>query len=135
VKLVVVRARAPRTRWADEAVADYGRRIQRYLPFEERLGEPRPERRDRLVVLDPRGRDLSSEGWAELVERATLDGVRELVFALGGADGHPAGLCEAAHSVVRLGPMVMNHAVARVVVVEQLYRACAIRAGSPYHHG
>ena len=121
--------------WADDAAADYARRIQRYLPFEERVGEPKVERRDRLVALDPGGRDLSSEGWAELVERAAMDGVRELVFALGGADGHGAGVCEAAHSVVRLGPITMNHAVARVVVVEQLYRACAIRAGSPYHHG
>ena len=56
-------------------------------------------------------------------------------FALGGAYGHAPIVREKARTVLSLSSMVLNHAVARVVLVEQIYRACTIRAGEPYHHG
>lgn len=143
MKLLVVRGRAPKTAWADEAAVDYGRRIQRYFPFEEVM--PRAEgseavvglvgERGWLVALDERGEDAPSEELARWIEQAAGAGRTRLVFAIGGAGGHPPEVRGAAWRVLRLSAMVLNHAVARVVLLEQLYRACTIRAGEPYHRG
>lgn len=88
-----------------------------------------------LIALDERGVDLDSLGFSRLLTDAADQGVTTLVYALGGAYGHAASVREQARRVVRLSPLVMNHAVARVVLYEQIYRACTIRAGEPYHHG
>ena len=138
--------RGSRTPWADAAAEEYGRRIGRYFPFEEKLlkaddAATAAERlfalvptRGRLVVFDERGQDRDSLAFARLVERAADDGVTALVFAIGGAYGHAPEVRARADQVVRLSALVLNHAVARVVALEQLYRACTIRAGEPYHH-
>jgi len=146
VKLVLRSVRAGRTPWADEACAEYLGRTRRYFPCEEAIepaGPPEEEgtrllaavpARGRLVVLDERGDDLSSEAFAELFEAAAREGTTHLVYAIGGAYGHTQGVRDRAWRVVRLSPMVLNHAVARVLLAEQVYRACTIRAGEPYHH-
>lgn len=138
--------RGSRTPWADAAAEEYGRRIGRYFPFEEKQlkaddATTAAERlfalvptRGRLVVFDERGQDRDSLAFARLVERAADDGVTALVFAIGGAYGHAPEVRARADQVVRLSALVLNHAVARVVALEQLYRACTIRAGEPYHH-
>ncbi len=146
MKLVVTAVRTGRVGWADEACADWGRRIDRHFRFEDRAIRPStPEGeaealfalvppRGRLVALDERGEDLTSPNLAALLERCAQDGVTSVVFAVGGAYGHAPVVRERAWRTVRLSAMVLAHAVARVVLVEQLYRACAIRAGEPYHH-
>lgn len=138
--------RASRTPWADAAAEEYGRRMVRYLPFEEKVlkAETAEEaasrtlalvpKRGRLIALDERGEDRDSLGFAAILEGAARDATTALVFALGGPYGHAPSLRAQAHLVLRLSPLVLNHAVARVVVMEQLYRACTIRAGEPYHH-
>jgi 23S rRNA (pseudouridine1915-N3)-methyltransferase len=87
-----------------------------------------------LAALDERGRDLSSPEFAEYLRR-TAEGARELAFVIGGADGLDAGLRERAATVVAFGRMVWPHALARVMLAEQLYRAASILAGTPYHRG
>ena len=146
MKIRVVLARGGGSPWALDACKDYGRRIGRYFPFEERefaAGAAREDAvrvrkevpaRGRLVVLDERGVDLTSPGLAELLERCALDSVPSVVFAIGGPSGHDEGLRAEAWRTIRLSAMVLNHAVARVVLYEQIYRACTIRAGEPYHH-
>lgn len=146
MKLVVSAVRSGRVPWADEACADWGRRIQRHFPFEDRAIRPSTAAgeaeallalvppRGRLVVLDERGEDLTSPQLAQLLERCAQDAVTSLVFAIGGAYGHAPVVRERAWKTVRLSTMVLAHAVARVVLVEQVYRACTIRAGEPYHH-
>jgi 23S rRNA (pseudouridine1915-N3)-methyltransferase len=61
-------------------------------------------------------------------------GVQRLVFAIGGPYGHAPALREKAHRVLSLSPMVLNHELARVVLVEQLYRAHSLLFGGKYHH-
>lgn len=136
MRLVVSTGRGQRAPWADSACAEWGKRIGRWFPFEEtdervltRLGP-----RARLIVLDERGQDLSSEGLAQWIEDAAQQSVTDLVFAIGGPYGHPPEVKERAWKTLRLSSMVLAHAVARVVLVEQIYRACSIRAGTPYHH-
>jgi 23S rRNA (pseudouridine1915-N3)-methyltransferase len=88
-----------------------------------------------VVLLDERGQDLDSPGLARWLEEAARDAVTCLHFAIGGAYGHPPEAQAHVWRQLRLSSLVLNQAVARVVLMEQLYRACTIRAGEPYHHG
>ncbi|GBF94551.1 hypothetical protein Rsub_06666 [Raphidocelis subcapitata] len=89
--------------------------------------------RDRVVALDERGREVSSEDVARLLAAAGDDGV-PLAFCIGGPFGHGPGVLERADDRLRLSKLVLNHSVALAVLVEQLYRGHTILEGSPYHH-
>jgi 23S rRNA (pseudouridine1915-N3)-methyltransferase len=85
------------------------------------------------VALDERGQQLSSDEFAALIARERDGGVPEMVFLIGGADGHDRSLRAAAGHRLSFGPMVWPHMLARVMLAEQIYRAVSILAGSPYH--
>jgi 23S rRNA (pseudouridine1915-N3)-methyltransferase len=89
----------------------------------------------RLLALDAGGEMLTSEAFATLLRRLADGGQRELAFAIGGADGLAEPVRARAASSLSFGPMVWPHMLARVMLTEQLYRAAAILAGSPYHRG
>ncbi len=84
------------------------------------------------VVLDERGQMLSSPALAERLA-GWRDGGRAAAFVIGGADGLAPALCDGADLALSFGPMVWPHALSRVMLAEQLYRAATILAGSPYH--
>ena len=86
-----------------------------------------------VCALDERGRMLSSPEFAGLLGRWRDAGRPAAAFLVGGADGLEAGLRARADAVVSFGPMVWPHMLARVMLAEQLYRAAAILAGTPYH--
>ncbi|MEZ5647832.1 MAG: 23S rRNA (pseudouridine(1915)-N(3))-methyltransferase RlmH [Alphaproteobacteria bacterium] len=87
------------------------------------------------VALDPRGKTFSSEDIANFLRQRQEDGTRDVAFLIGGADG----LTDEALTVARLrlsfGSMIWPHLLARVMLVEQLYRAQQILIGHPYHRG
>lgn len=85
-----------------------------------------------LIVIDERGERLDSRAFATLVDQSRQRG--QVVFALGGAYGHSEETRRAAHRVVRLSDLVLNHEIARVLLYEQLYRAMTLLTGAPYHH-
>ena len=87
----------------------------------------------REVLLDERGRLLSSEEFAALLGRWRDEGVRETRFLIGAADGHGDAAREKADLLLAFGPMTWPHMLARALLVEQLYRATSILAGHPYH--
>lgn len=91
--------------------------------------------RHALVLLDGRGKQLSSEDLARFLgdyqERSSLP----LIFALGAADGFSDASRKAAIMALSLGKMTIAHELARVVLLEQLYRAFTILKGHPYHLG
>lgn len=87
-----------------------------------------------MVLLDERGRDLSSPDLAKLLAQASDQGWPQLVFCIGGPFGHSQEVRARADDQVRLSTMVLNHQVAHVVLLEQLYRAWTILRGEPYHH-
>ncbi len=97
------------------------------------LGE-RQKERNKLVLLDARGKQLSSEELAELLAREQRNAV-PLLFAIGGADGFGDEARQQAGFVLSLGKMTLPHELARVVLVEQLYRAFTILKKHPYHLG
>ncbi|HZU62300.1 MAG TPA: 23S rRNA (pseudouridine(1915)-N(3))-methyltransferase RlmH [Novosphingobium sp.] len=87
----------------------------------------------RRVVLDERGRQISSEELAALLGRWRDEGVRECRFLIGAADGHAQDTRAEADLLLGFGAMTWPHMLARAMLAEQLYRATAILAGHPYH--
>ena len=87
----------------------------------------------REVLLDERGRLLTSEEFAALLGRWRDDGVRETRFLIGAADGHGDAAREKADLLLAFGPMTWPHILARALLMEQLWRATSILAGHPYH--
>lgn len=86
-----------------------------------------------LCVLDERGRGMTSPEFAAVLGGWRDAGRAEAAFVIGGADGVAASLRERADLVLSFGGMVWPHMLARVMLTEQLYRATAILAGTPYH--
>ncbi len=149
VLLTVGRSRAG---WATEAITEWSKRLRRAGGFEEIAVATEPFRgdddavrdaegtrllakvgaRDRLIALDERGDRLDTPAFASLVDKARESG--RVVFAIGGPYGHSAAVRTAAWRTVRLSDLVLNHELARVVLVEQLYRAITLLEGGPYHH-
>lgn len=94
---------------------------------------PAPLAPAREVLLDERGRQLSSEAFAALLSRWRDDGVREARFLIGAADGHGAPARDQADLLIAFGAMTWPHMLARAMLAEQLWRATSIIAGHPYH--
>ena len=86
-----------------------------------------------LAVLDPRGKDHSSEDMAALIGDWQDQGRQTACFAIGGADGHNDLLCDRADRLIAFGRATWPHMLCRAMLAEQLYRASAILAGHPYH--
>lgn len=149
--LIVGKRGAP---WADAGVGVYAKRLRPLGGLEEVHVRPQTYRgdeaavreaegarilkrvgpRDRLVVLDERGDDLDTPGFATLLREARASGAPRVWFAIGGPYGHAPATRSRAWRVVRLSSLVLNHDLARVVLVEQLYRAWTLLEGRPYHH-
>lgn len=87
----------------------------------------------RRIALDERGRTLSSAEFAALLNSWQEQGVAEVAFLIGGADGLDPELMKGAALRLSLSPMTWPHMLARVMLAEQLYRAQSILAGHPYH--
>ncbi|MDE2410732.1 MAG: 23S rRNA (pseudouridine(1915)-N(3))-methyltransferase RlmH [Sphingomonadales bacterium] len=94
---------------------------------------PEPLTPARSVLLDERGKQLSSEDFAALLGRWRDDGVRETRFLIGAADGHGDKARDAADLLIAFGAMTWPHMMARAMLAEQLWRATSILAGHPYH--
>lgn len=86
-----------------------------------------------LVALDRRGKVLDSEAFASQLGRLRDDSVSDVVFLIGGADGHSESLLKRAALVLSFGAMTWPHLLARAMLAEQLYRAQQLLAGHPYH--
>ena len=86
-----------------------------------------------VVALDRRGKALDSAGFAQRLGRWRDDGVAELGFLIGGADGHGEPLLKKASLILSFGAMTWPHLLARAMLAEQIYRAQQMLAGHPYH--
>lgn len=94
---------------------------------------PSPQTSTREVLLDERGKALSSEEFAALLGRWRDDGVREARFLIGAADGHGDEARAGADLLLSFGSLTWPHMLARAMLAEQLWRATSILAGHPYH--
>jgi 23S rRNA (pseudouridine1915-N3)-methyltransferase len=87
----------------------------------------------RRVVLDERGKQLTSSEFARWIDSAQVQGIRETAFIIGGAEGIDPVLVQESHFKLSLGTMTWTHEMARVLLLEQVYRAFTILRNIPYH--
>lgn len=87
----------------------------------------------RLAALDEKGDLTTSRAFAHYIQEAREDAVSTLAFAIGGPDGHGDVLLAQAENRISLGHITLPHALARIILAEQLYRALTILQGHPYH--
>jgi 23S rRNA (pseudouridine1915-N3)-methyltransferase len=145
IRLATVRSRSTKGAPADALVQEYGGRIARFAGFvaagyatEEKLlaGEtPAGRGRRVLVLLDSRGKAMSSDGFATWLRRQREDGAAILAFCIGPPDGWSDAARHRADLLLSLGPMTLPHQLAAAVLAEQIYRAFTIIEGHPYHLG
>ncbi|MGB7843786.1 MAG: 23S rRNA (pseudouridine(1915)-N(3))-methyltransferase RlmH [Salinimicrobium sp.] len=89
---------------------------------------------DFLVLLDENGKQFSSEGFAEYIQKRLNSGMKQLIFVIGGPYGFSEEVYQRANSKVSLSKMTFSHQMVRLFFVEQLYRAFTILKNEPYHH-
>ena len=86
-----------------------------------------------VILLDIKGRETSSEGLARKLDELAVRGVSHVAFVIGGSDGVAESVKQRASERMSFGPITLPHNLARVVLLEQIYRACKINRGEPYH--
>ena len=143
-----------RTGYWKDAAGEYAKRIARFRRLavaEVRDADPslEPARRsavegerllreigpqDLLLAMDERGEEFSSEGFARFLDKLDRDAQGTPCFVVGGPYGLADGVRERARRLIRLGAMTLPHELARVVLLEQIYRAECLLHRIPYHH-
>ena len=152
ITVVAIGTRMPK--WVDDGVRDYLKRLPRHLelsfkelPAAQRGGKTSVEKQKQkegeqmlkalpqhgyTIALDERGKQHSSEGWAQQLEHWLAE-YPQVNFLIGGADGLAVACREQADAVWSLSGMTLPHALVRVVLAEQIYRAWTLTQGHPYH--
>jgi len=139
--------------YARLGIEEYSRRIERYRPLRvievaqerrgetarrlEREGERILERLARLqsatvIALDPAAKQLDSQEFANSMRRNLLEAARTMVFVVGGPDGLSSGVLERADRRLGLSRLTFPHDMARLLLMEQIYRSLTILQGHPY---
>ena len=89
---------------------------------------------DHVVLLDENGKQFTSVGFSESLEKQMATGAKRIVFIIGGPYGFAQEVYDRANAMMSLSPMTFSHQMVRLIFVEQLYRAFTILKGEPYHH-
>jgi 23S rRNA (pseudouridine1915-N3)-methyltransferase len=142
--------------YVKEGVEDFTRRVSKYFPVEWNL-MPTPKnagmlsemdlkkkegetilewlkKDDYLVVLDERGQSLTSPQLADFLQARANDSVKTLIFLIGGIYGVDEAVIKRANMTWSLSKLVFPHQLVRLILAEQLYRACTILRNEKYHH-
>lgn len=144
------------SRYLQEGIDMYTSRIGHYMPFSVTLipdvkttkgltQEKQKEMEGRailsqlqagdvLVLLDERGKEMTSREFATYIDRKSVTVARRLVFLIGGPYGFSPEVYERANEKISLSRMTFSHEMVRLFFVEQIYRAMTILRGEPYHH-
>lgn len=141
------------TGFVKTGMEEYMRRMERYVPFrltelpDTRAADPRQQKSaegkvflsrllpsDYVLLLDERGTEYTSEGFATMLQKRMASGRKRLVMCIGGPYGFSQEVYDRADGMVALSKMTFTHDMARLIATEQLYRAMTILRGEPYHH-
>lgn len=153
IKLLLIGKTAENT--VEAIIADYTKRVNHYLKFDidtiavnhhkndsaEKIKQKeaslilkKVETGDWIVLLDDKGKMLSSEEFATQIAQWMLQSKKQIVFIVGGAYGFSEEIYAIAHQKISLSKMTFSHQIIRIVFMEQLYRAFTIIHNEPYHH-
>jgi len=142
--------------YVKEGIADFTKRISKYFPVEWTL-IPVPKnagmlsemdlkkkegeivlqwlrQEDFLVALDERGKNLTSEGLANFIQQRATESTKNVVFLIGGAFGLDESILKRANFKFSLSTLTFPHQLVRLILAEQVYRACTILRNEKYHH-
>jgi 23S rRNA (pseudouridine1915-N3)-methyltransferase len=135
----------PSLRYAKLGIEEYQKRLRRYadLSLLTDAKDQGKEKNSQLlldrsagalrIALDERGDSWTTAEFVKRVESWQLDGIKNVAMLVGGADGHTKSLREQSDHVICLSPFTLQHELALVVLMEQLYRVHTILRGEPYH--
>ena len=137
-------------------IEDYNKRLARYCNYEYkelsgvRLGKSatadetkrkeediilaKLEKSDFLVLMDEKGKELTSRGFGDFLKKHQMSGTKKLVFLIGGSYGFSDNIYARANSKIALSQMTFTHQMVRLIFTEQLYRSFTITKGEKYHH-
>ncbi len=156
MKIMLMMVGRTTTGYLAQGIDEYVKRIGRYLPMEMRVIPDvkasrglTPERQkelegeamlaawqpsDHVVLLDERGRQMTSRELAAFIDRKMVTLPRNLVFVIGGPYGFSPQVYDRANEMLSLSKMTFPHEMVRLFIAEQIYRAMTIMRGEPYHH-
>lgn len=134
----------PSLSWARAASDDYMARMKRHAVVDWKMLREgsEAEMADRMmtasegswrVVLDEKGKSMTSKGFAQWIGKQQITGRKRISVLIGGADGHSEAVKAAADETLSLSTLTLQHELACVIFLEQLYRGYSILGGSPYH--
>lgn len=156
MKILLYSIGKPHDSYVKEGIEEFTKRIGRYYPVEWKILPPAKQtintteqdvkkqesatilnalhKDDYLILLDERGKQFSSVQLATFLETRTNSSVKQLVFLIGGAFGVDETVTVRAGFVWSFSPLVFPHQLMRLMLAEQLYRACTILRNEKYHH-
>ena len=145
MRVVVAAVGKVKDRPLRDAIDEYLGRIRRYVAIDEieiadgppekvRAGFEKASRDATVIALEVDGQALGSEAFARRLEQYGARGKGNVAFLIGGADGLPQDLSRAAHARLSLSTLTFPHRLARLVLIEQIYRAMTILRNEPYAH-
>ncbi len=138
MKVEVFTIGSPSLRYVRAGVEEYTRRMQKYsklavVPVRDAVAMLRRSEGAYRVVLDERGDLPTTTALAERIRGWKLTGVKRVAYLIGGAEGHPEEVRQAANWTLALSRLTLQHELALLVLLEQLYRVETLLAGHPYH--
>jgi 23S rRNA (pseudouridine1915-N3)-methyltransferase len=123
-EIIEARDMSKKSAGAAEAIAREGEELARYVPDS-----------GRLIALDEKGKEFSSQEFARWLESEQNSGARSIAFVIGGPEGLSSVISNRANLILSLGKMTWTHEMCRVLLLEQIYRAFCIMRRIPYHRG
>lgn len=124
---------SPGDKIKDEKVIDFTNRINHYFPCEWKTKIEYDEK-DFVILLDEHGKELSSPELAQFIEKRCMDSGKRIVFVIGGAYGVEQSVKDRADFTWSLSKLIFPHELVRLILSEQIYRACTIIKNESYHH-
>lgn len=156
MKIILITVGKTSTKYIADAIGDFVKRVNHYAPMEvvtvpdlkstrgitEEVQKQREgaailaslQPGDHVCLLDERGKEMTSREFANMIDKRMNQGLKRLVFVIGGPYGFSQEVYDRADSKLSLSRMTFTHEMVRLFFAEQVYRAMTILRGEPYHH-
>jgi len=156
MKLTLLMVGKTDEKYLQEGIDRYKKRLEHYIDFRLEIIPDIKKGKNRMVsrqkfeegelilakrapaqefhLFDEKGKQMTSRQFAAFLQKKMASGIKELVFVIGGPYGFSDEVQEQAHSKISLSKMTFSHQLARLLCMEQFYRAFTILKGEPYHH-